>query len=205
MSSSVVGSFFNCPKKARYFSVLLNERNRDVTTTIERLRILPSSGMIPVMRLSSSGWSQAVRLLPLGAIAFWWPDAVMHAIRGYSFNSHDALVVTVVMPLSFLLAFLATKRLDRNWPRKHVGLLMILGVWLFGGLFMMANASFSGGGFKSPEGIRWVMRSIFLSFIPVYTYILATYDGALGALMIVTLGGCVLSTVKSKWKPKQPQ
>jgi hypothetical protein len=36
--------------------------------------------------------------------------------------------------------------------------------------------------------------------IPVYTFVLATYDGALGALMIVTLGSCVVFAVRSKWR-----
>jgi hypothetical protein len=83
--------------------------------------------------------------------------------RGYDFNGRDALLITAVMPLSFVLAFLVTNRLGKERQSKHVGLLMILGVWLFGGLFMMLNASFSGGGFQSPEGIRWAIQSILLS------------------------------------------
>ncbi len=156
--------------------------------------------MMPAMRSTSFSWSQTFGLAPLGAIAFWWPDTLVHAIRGQDFSGRDVLVVTVIMPLSFLITFLALKRLGRQRPKKRVGLLMILGVWLFGGLFMMVNASFAGGGFRSVEGTRWVVGSILLSVIPVYTYILATYDGALAALMIVTLGGCVVSTVQSKWR-----
>ena len=136
----------------------------------------------------------------MGAIAFWWPDIAVHAIRGHDFNDHDVLIVTAVMPLSFLVTFLARKRLSKHHPHRRVGLPMIVGVWLFGGLFMMLNASFSGGGFRSAEGVRWVVQSLLLSLIPLYTYVLATYDGALAALMIVTLGGCVVSTVQSRWR-----
>jgi len=104
------------------------------------------------------------------------------------------------MPLSFLLTFLAVKRLGKTRLNERVGLLMIVGVWLLGGLFMMVNASFSGGGFRSNEGVRWAIQSILLSLIPVYTYILATYDGALAALLVVTLGACVVLAVQSKWR-----
>ena len=138
--------------------------------------------------------------MPLGAIGFWWPDTAMHAVRGYEFNNRDVLVITAIMPLSFLLTFLVRKRLHKNRPHTRVGLLMIAGTWVFGGIFMMLNASFSDGSFRSPEGIRWAAQSLLLSVIPVYTYILATYDGALAALMIVTLGGCVISTVQSRWR-----
>ncbi len=140
--------------------------------------------MISVMRSTSFSWSHALELLPLGAIAFWWPDTLVHAIRRNAFNSRDVLVVSAIMPLSFLLTFIARKRLVKSRSHSRVGLLMIAGIWLFGGLFMMINASFSGGGFRSPEGIRWVVGSILLAVIPVYTYILATYDGALAALML---------------------
>jgi hypothetical protein len=152
------------------------------------------------MRSSSLAWSRTLELLSLGAIAFWWTDTLVHAIRGLDFKGRDVLVLTASMPLSFLLTFHATKRCVRGRAQRRVGLLMIVGVWLFSGLFMMLNASFSGGGFRSPEGIGWLVRSILLSVIPVYTYVLATYDGSLAALLIVTLGGCVFSAVQSRWQ-----
>jgi hypothetical protein len=77
---------------------------------------------------------------------------------------------------------------------------MITGVWLLGGLFMMLNATFSGGGFRSQEGIRWAVQSLVLSLIPLYTWMLATYDGSLMALVTITLGGCIVSVFHSKWR-----
>lgn len=55
------------------------------------------------------------------------------------------------------------------------------GVWLLGGLFMMAGATFSSGGFVGPDGFRGALIVLVLSLLPPYVLIMATYDGSLGA------------------------
>ena len=131
-------------------------------------------------------WTIRLRLMLLGAAGFWLPDVILHAIRAYNFESRDVRIITVVMPLTFLTTFAAAKWVGKASPPKHVGGSILAGVWLFGGLFMMLGASFWGGGLRSPEGIRWVATSVLLSVLPIYTFIMATYDGALGALLLIT-------------------
>ena len=121
-----------------------------------------------------------------GAIGFWLPDTLLHALRGHEFNGRDVGIVTGVSPATLLITFLLLKRAGRGAPQKSVGLPLLAGIWLFGGLFMMVGASLSGGGFMSPDGARSVVMTILLSAAPPYTFILATYDGALGALLLVT-------------------
>ena len=62
----------------------------------------------------------------------------------------------------------------------------MLGVWELGGYFILLSATFQGSGFKHMNGGD-VLMSIVLPLIPVYTFIMATYDGSLGALIIVSL------------------
>jgi hypothetical protein len=122
----------------------------------------------------------------LGAVGFWLPDTLLHALRGYAFNRRDVVIVTSVAPLTLMITFFLAKWGDKTTPRKDVGVSLIAGVWLFGGLFMTAGWSFSGGGFMGHDGVRGAIIMILLSVLPVYTFILATYDGALGALLLVT-------------------
>ena len=64
---------------------------------------------------------------------------------------------------------------------------MLAGIWLLGGLFMTMGASFSGGGLVGPDGARGVVFVLLLSLFPGYTFIMATYDGSLLALLLVTV------------------
>jgi hypothetical protein len=63
---------------------------------------------------------------------------------------------------------------------------MLAGVWLLGGLFMASGASFSGGGFMMAGGVRAAGGVLLLSLFPMYTFIMATYDGSLAALLLVS-------------------
>jgi uncharacterized membrane protein len=47
--------------------------------------------------------------------------------------------------------------------------------------------AFSGGGFMSPHAARTTVLMMLLSLFPLYTFIMATYDGSLGALLLVTV------------------
>ena len=64
---------------------------------------------------------------------------------------------------------------------------MLVGVWITGGLFMTIAAMASGSEFVGVNGV-WRLVIIVLSVIPIVTYILATYDGSLFALLVLTLG-----------------
>jgi hypothetical protein len=61
---------------------------------------------------------------------------------------------------------------------------MLLGIWVLGGVFMTIGASFSGGGFAN--GISSGLVIVAMSLVPVYTFIMATYDGSLFALLLIS-------------------
>jgi hypothetical protein len=126
------------------------------------------------------------RLMLLGATSFWLPDTLLHAVRAYKFNSLDVRIITAVMPLTFLGIFVATKWANKGAPPRRIGLSMLAGVWLLGGLFMASGASFSGGGFMMAGGVRAAGGVLLLSLFPMYTFIMATYDGSLAALLLVS-------------------
>jgi len=131
-------------------------------------------------------------LMLLGAVAFWLPDVLLQAVRAYKFNSLDVKIITLVMPMTFFGTFLVAKRGSGGAKPGRIGFPMLLGVWLFGGLFMMISASFTGSGFMNPDGARGVGFLLLLSLFPMYTFIMAAYDGSLFALLLVTIVAIVI-------------
>jgi hypothetical protein len=149
------------------------------------------------MRWPRIRWARALKLRLLGSSAFWLPDVVLHAVAGHEFSGLHVWILTVIMPSTLLLTWIRVKRSKAAEPAYPAGTLMLVGAWVFSGFFMMLAQSFSGGGFNSPDGIRWVVTSTVLSVIPLYTFTLATYDGTLGALLLVTVAACVIAAAQA--------
>lgn len=134
----------------------------------------------------------AIKLMILGAFSFWLPDVLWHAIRGSKFNGRDAIALTVALPLTLLIVFVFLKRRLPSEPSKSAGWPLVAGVWLLGGSFIVIGASFSGGGFVGPDGFLGGVRTILISVLPIFTIDMATYDGSLGALFIVSVAALLI-------------
>ena len=126
---------------------------------------------------------------------------MIHAIQANGFGGTGVATATLLMLAATTVAFL---RFDKTGRRTFVGwlrgLFMILGIWLAGPWFMMANATFSGGGFATASSARELM---FL-FVPGVAFIMATYDGTLGALLLITVllpAICAMSSSRSRPTP----
>jgi hypothetical protein len=132
-----------------------------------------------------AGAFATVRIALLGAAGFWSPDIVVHAIRRNHFGGSDVLIVSVIMPLALFASWAAATRYF-GMTTSAVAIRMLPGIWLLGGLCMSIGASFSAGGFVGPEGIRGAAIVIGMSLLPIYTFMMATYDGSLLALLLVT-------------------
>jgi len=64
---------------------------------------------------------------------------------------------------------------------------MLVGIWLLGGLCMTIGATFAGGGFAAPNGMRGSLFAIAFSLLPLFTCAMATYDGSLFGLLVASL------------------
>ena len=135
-----------------------------------------------------------LKLLVLGAVSFWTPDVIVHLIAPHSFSGVHVLVLTILLPVCFTSAYVVARRRYRD-IKAFIALPMLVGLWTLGGLFMTVSASFSGGGFASPGGVRETFLVILLSFLPPYTFIMATYDGSLFALLLATVAGVFAALV----------
>ena len=137
-----------------------------------------------------------LKLALIGGLSFWSPDVAVHLSVGRGFDSPHVRVITFLMPATYLAACLIARRFAGRRNFKSVGAAMLLGVWLSGGLFMTLSATASQGGFAGPDGVRGGLLMIALSVIPLVTYMMAAYDGSLGALIIVTLGALLFWGVR---------
>ncbi len=134
--------------------------------------------------------SRIVKLVALGGLSFWLPDVLIHLVRGDTFGRWEVLLESVVLPLTFLAAYLWTAKRFKDEPRRSVAGLLILGVWLFGGFCMMVDASFAGGGFARPAGSQGAVMLTLAG--PFSTYMMSAYDDSLLALLIVSVAALTI-------------
>src|SRR5262245_37311343 len=136
-----------------------------------------------------------------GALSFWLPDVAIHIIAGRTFDAPHARLITLIMPTAFLTAYLAARTLAAKRGYKRLGVAMLVGVWLGGGVFMTISATAAGGGFAGPNGVRGTVIVVLMSMVPIYTYIMAAYDGSLLALLAVTVGALLICCVQASGLP----
>ena len=133
----------------------------------------------------------------VGALSFWLPDVALHLWTRQNFDSLHARIITIVMPATFLIAYVIARRFAVKQDFKRVCAAMLLGVWLTGGLFMTLSATASGGGFAGPDGVRGGLLMTLLGALPPVTFMESTYDGGGLALLAVTLGPLLIYGVQT--------
>ena len=119
----------------------------------------------------------------LGGLTFWLPSIVLHAVRGENFSGVDAIALTGLLPVVAVMAAVAVRRLQKTDKGAAFAPLAVgLGVWVLGPLAMFVSAIPSGGGFAVQGG--WVALPVLTALFPLTTFMMATYDGSLGGLVL---------------------
>ncbi|MEW6128913.1 MAG: hypothetical protein AB1757_17885 [Acidobacteriota bacterium] len=128
-----------------------------------------------------------VKHFGIGGLVFWLPSILLHLARGNNFSGMDVLLLTAILPVTTLLSYVVILKFWKSleFPFEIRAIFLLLGIWILGPLYMMVEASFLGGGFTSSEGLRVVFLGTLL--FPIFTPILATHKGTLGAIVITTL------------------
>lgn len=140
----------------------------------------------------------ALSFAAAGGLSFWLPDIAIHAHAGPNLDSRHAWAITLFAPAVFLLAYVVAQRFALRTKFNRLGLTMLLSVWLSGGLFMTISALVSGSDFIGGTGF-WQLAIIPMSIVPIVTFILASYDGSLFALLAITVGGLLICGVRASW------
>ena len=132
------------------------------------------------------GWVSLPQCLT-GGLVFWVPDVFLQLLRGEEFGHVDVKLLTILMPTATVASYLLQPvRVDKGAMIQAAS--SLLGVWLVAPWALTTAATFTGGGFSHPGDVLVSMSVIIMStIIPIYTVILATYDGSLLAILLVTL------------------
>ena len=122
-----------------------------------------------------------------GALTFWSPVIIARL----AFGEALAVLLTIV-PLTLLLPVLVCLALDSlaQWcaaPRPQLALAMITGIWATGPFFItLALTLTPGEGFH--QAGAWSSVGLGSALFPVYTFMMATYEGSLFAVIFTTVG-----------------
>jgi hypothetical protein len=120
-----------------------------------------------------------------GAFSFWLPVIFARLVFGELGILLTVTLLTLVLPA---LLCLALDFLAQWWtmPRPKLVLAMITGIWLTGPFFMMLSLTFTRGeGFHAPGA--WSFLGLETALFPVSTFMMATYEGSLLAVLLTTL------------------
>jgi hypothetical protein len=131
--------------------------------------------------------SRLARAFAAGALAFWSPVIIARFAFG-----EDLGVLLTIAPLTLVLPVLVCLALDSlaQWwdgPRPRLALAMITGIWATGPFFMMLALTFTPGeGFH--QAGAWNSVGLGTALFPVYTFMMAAYEGSLFAVIFTTIG-----------------
>lgn len=123
--------------------------------------------------------------LAAGALTFWLPVVLAHWVFGELGILLTATLLTLVLPV---LLCLALDFLAQWWtvPRPKLFLAMIAGIWSTGPFFMMMSLTFTPGeGFHAPGA--WSSVGLETALFPLSTFMMATYEGSLLAVLLTTV------------------
>jgi hypothetical protein len=120
------------------------------------------------------------------ALAFWLPVVFARLVFG-----EDLGVLLTIVPLTLALPVLLCFSLDllAQWlaaPRLRLAVAMMAGIWASGPFFMtLALTVTPGEGFH--QAGAWSSLGLGTALFPVYTFMMATYEGSLFAILLTTL------------------
>jgi hypothetical protein len=147
-------------------------------------------------------WRKYLWFGGLGAFSFWSPDVLLQAIRGGNLSTSDWHLITYACPavaaITYSLVFVWNRS---QGSRSNISLRMVLGIWVSGPLAMMVGASFGRGGFATHDSFVFAVISVIVGTIlfPFATFMMATYDGSLFALLLTTALLVVMFFLEAGW------
>jgi hypothetical protein len=149
--------------------------------------------------MATTRWRIA-RSAVIGSLSFWLPIVISRALFGA-----DRGVLLTILPLTFLLPVFCCLVLEvftQKWRLSRPAFAggMILGIWLTGPFWMMvANTSTAGEGFHMAGS--WSSTAFMTAFFPASTFMMATYEGSLFALLFTTFSLLLFSITPWSFQP----
>jgi hypothetical protein len=120
----------------------------------------------------------------IGACAYWLPDI---AIQWSLYETKIRIILlTFLIPILVTITY-AFLFLNEAHARHPLGLplFMLLGIWLLGPLAIAIGVQPHGGTFLSSGNIKEFLKMA--AYWPASTFMMSTYSGSLGGLIITTV------------------
>jgi hypothetical protein len=138
-----------------------------------------------------------VKWIFLGGVIFWGLDALLDLLFHFTSTRLVIGLKTVTLPLVLLVVYLFLVKL--RTARSVHGLLMLLGIWVGGPIYMVLKFPF-----QPTENIELIpMKAIAWTFLifPFSTFSFSTYSGALGGLIISTVALLLVTALVRRRRP----
>jgi hypothetical protein len=125
----------------------------------------------------------------IGGLAFWIPDVLTAVVRRAALvDVIGPLPMTALLPAVLVAIYFVVKRhAEVAEPAPSVALFFGIGVWVLGPLSMTVANTFLGAGFSKGNAAENVGYVLLFSVFPPGTLMMSTYDGSLGALILLSI------------------
>lgn len=135
--------------------------------------------------------ARAWRVMLWGGCWFWGPEVILHAVRGPDSSLGDIIALNILLPSTAIAAFVLLRRWEqRAVSAYHDAWLLVAGMWALGPWMMAVGTSVRGDGYLAllaADPMTTILMLAVSTVFPFYTFIMATHDGTLAALMGASL------------------
>ena len=130
----------------------------------------------------------------IGAGSYWLPDIAIQLVL--SDNLLWIILLTAVVPTIVITTWYKQYKSKTfyHYPKAYP-LFMLLGIWATGPIAIAVSMQFNGGTFFKMELEMFLI--MWISF-PLSTFMLSTYSGSLGGIIIVSLALLKVSSIASQ-------
>ena len=136
-----------------------------------------------------------IKYILIGAGTYWLTDGAIQIIRPEHYIWISLLTFAVPLTVIFVWYKLYKKQNYYKHP-KAFPLLMLLGIWALGPIGIAIPGQFNGGSFLDADKIDTFL--MLWAIFPASTFIMSTYSGSLGGIILVTVSLLIVALRASK-------